>query len=75
MRIIERFRHSFSCSGRSNPIVPMRHIVSQLMPCTKIVIRHYDPIVSIIADALESVRPHRATDNYSTQRVIDRDRL
>jgi hypothetical protein len=35
----------------------MRHIVSQLVPCTTIII----PSVSIIADALEAVRPHRAT--------------
>ena len=28
------------------------------MPCTKIVIHHYDLIVSIIADAAESVRPN-----------------
>jgi len=32
------------------------------MPCTKIVIRHYDPIVSIIVDAAESVRPNSATE-------------
>ena len=32
------------------------------MPCTKIVIRHYDPIVSIIADAAESVRPNSAME-------------
>lgn len=30
------------------------------MPCTTIIIRHYDPIVSIIADAAESVPPNSA---------------
>ena len=40
----------------------MRHIVSQLIPCTKIFIRHYDPVVSIIADAAESVRPNSAME-------------
>jgi hypothetical protein len=35
----------------------MRHIVSQFVPCTTIII----PSVSIIADAVEAVRPHRAT--------------
>ena len=45
------------------------------MPCTKIVIRHYDPIVSIIVDAAESVRPNSATETYSMQRAINRDRL
>ena len=47
---------------RSNPIVPVRHIVSQLIPCTKIVIRRYDPVVSIIADAAETVRPNSAME-------------
>ncbi len=31
------------------------------MPCTTIIIRHYIPVVSIIADAVESVRPNSAT--------------
>src|SRR6202022_1499234 len=32
----------------------MRHIVSQVMPCTTIIIRHFAPSVSIIADDVES---------------------
>ncbi|MCG2645804.1 MULTISPECIES: hypothetical protein, partial [Bradyrhizobium] len=44
-----------------NPHVPVRHIVSQLIPFTKIVIRHYDPVASIIADAAESARPNSVT--------------
>jgi hypothetical protein len=39
----------------------MRHIVSQVMPCTTIIIRHFDPSVSIIADDVESVLSHCAT--------------
>jgi hypothetical protein len=41
----------------SNPTVPIRHIVSQFVSCTTIIIAS----VSIIADAVEAVRPHRAT--------------
>ena len=44
------------------------------MPCTTIIIRHL-PSVSIIADAVEAVRPHRATATIRSQRAIDRDRL
>ncbi|WP_375785007.1 hypothetical protein ACE10Z_36365 [Bradyrhizobium sp. Pha-3] len=35
--------------------------MSQVMPCTTIIIRHFAPSVSIIADDVESVLSHRAT--------------
>jgi hypothetical protein len=31
------------------------------MPCTAIIMRHFTPVVSIIADGIGSVRPHSAT--------------
>jgi hypothetical protein len=39
----------------------MRHIVSQVMPCTTIIIRHFAPSVSIITDDVEAVLSHCAT--------------
>jgi hypothetical protein len=39
----------------------MRHIVSQVMPCTTIIIRHLAPGVSIVADDVEAVLSHCAT--------------
>jgi hypothetical protein len=39
----------------------MRHIVSQIMPCTTIIIRPFAPGVSIIADDVASVLSHCAT--------------
>ncbi|WP_247445808.1 hypothetical protein, partial [Bradyrhizobium sp. 38] len=42
--------------------------MSQFMPCTKIVTRHYDPVVSIIADAAESVRPNSALETIRRSR-------
>jgi hypothetical protein len=39
----------------------MRHIVSQIMPCTTIIFRHFEASVSIIADDVESVLSHCAT--------------
>src|SRR6202171_4998638 len=38
----------------------MRHIVSQVMPCTTIIMRRFTPVVSIIADAVGSVLPRGA---------------
>ena len=45
----------------SNVTVPVRHIVSLVMPCTTIIMRHFTPVVSIIADDIGSVLPRGAT--------------
>ena len=53
----------------------MRHIVSQLMPCTKIFIRHYDPSRLDHRRRCRIRAAKRRDGNYSMQRAIDRDRL